>query len=1202
MSEKITTRANKKKTKESQPSANLVNNFINKARDSTENESGEPSTKKLKKSNSIEIKEKKKIPSKEKPTSNEDEDLDDSLKFFKVATTNFKKCNKATNSSEASTSTVVSSFINESKPKTKTAETKTRKPAAKKTTKKSKTQPDIRKAISKREQLFNHVLTENCQQDGLDPDEVQMALAISESMMDQSGPSTSDTSKFDNPFNSGNGKVQSITTVLERYGFKCKKNYTEYELGMITNTKLTTKKSRFIKVPTELTRTTADKRDEMIRLRVMDIMDENQSQKVDEVFDKFNYIVSSSFLQEFHEQVNTTFKISTDDLPIDDTLLYYYVQHLFEPSYVKADHLLKDWKKVPGRESTPDKDLPRELCGVTQASSQSETVEMFQVIADVRSEEPDEVIPETVGQDIPDTVDQVIPDTVVQEQEVSTLVETNQTPLPVISEPQDVVEDSYQKKAEEKAKKIERLVLTRSCSDLFADTSDVGNCSDFDEFDEVCEIPSDECSEELKVILAIQLQSLHTKLSISVVGSQIEETLNEVKEVVEIQKTSMINDTIDELEANLMEFEEDVSLVVEDVSLVEEDVSLVEDNCVDLTQMEVSKRIFENTRIDLTHIESADETETTIPIDDSFISLQAHIKKLEAQEKASRERKLEQQRLNCSDDTSIIKIDLLSSDEEDPPIKETIVVSSSEVVRENEAGSSQNIDEDLFEDPEELKFISNLQEEDDFNMNTIVVSSSEGAAVKENEAGNIEDSFKDPEELQFLNTTNSQIEDDVIMDTVVVSSSEVAAVAENVAGNIEEDLFEDPEELNFASTNNSQMEDEEVTIISDEEINYSIKKFYSYKEYQASQESQESQESEIIPPAAPNENEDYFELENWRDDVFGDSMTLENNFDINDSVMGLLETSIVPQVINKKDHSTRFHDSEILSDSIREILKKYQEPKVTEVSSRSLRKMQSETNLLNKSKQRKSVHFNFNDDFNDSINNPLAVLEDSFTWRLNNSVHEPLEDSIEDTPCSPVAIPTKTKPNAKKSAPKISLGSSKDNDYIIDTSRKYPDPDFHSMTPVELKQHLFKIGVRPLPVKKAIELLEYIYEQLHPQIRIAADEEIDVNDSRLLMNATDIVTNINVLDSDDFVFTPGLVEDEDYVLPKMRKTKVDFFNFLFIVTFSLNLKLHRFQHAKFLCTSAFIIWSVPMRSFRSTFLNIVPLNWIKLTNISVNLE
>ena len=951
------------------------------------------------------------------------------MKFFKVATTNFKKCNKSTNSSVASTSTIVTSFLNESKPKTKSAVSKIRKPPTKKVPKKSKTQPDIRKAISKREKLFNHVLTENCQQDGLDPDEVQMALAISESMMDQGEPSTSDTSKFDNPFNSGNGKVQSISTVLERYGFKCKKNYTEYELGMITNTKLSTKKSRFMKVPTELTRTTAKKREEMIRLRVMDIMDENHSQKNDKILDdEFNYEVSSLYLQDFHEKVHTTFAINSDDRTMDDSLMLYYVQQLFEPSFVKADHLLKDWKKVPGRESTPDKDSLREIFQVTQTSSQIDSVEMIQMNSVVCSENPKKDVKET--EDNSETTFEVKE------------VETKQKSSLAISHPLEVVKVSEKLEVEENSKNLDRMILTRSCSDLFADSSDIANCSDFEDSDDICEIPLETNSEELDNILASQLQSLHSKLSLSVAESQIEQTLNDVNDVVKIQETPNFLDTIDELEANLMEFVEDVSLV--------------DNECVDLTQMVISRSIQGDNKIDLTQEESADEIDTSIPIDDSLISLQVHMKKLEAEENASRECRLEQKLLNSRNNTSIVQINILSSDEEDTPI-----------------------------------------------IGTVVISSSEGTVFINNE--------------------------------------------ENVQ-NDEEDLFKDQDVLNSVCTNNFEMEDEECEVISDEEINYSIKKFYSYNECQASQESQESQKNEIISPEAANEDEDFFEMENWRDDIFADSMIVENNFNINDTVMSLLETSVIPQVSNKKDHSTRFHDSEILSESIREILKKYQDPKLSEVSSRSLRKMQSDTNLLNQSrKQRKSVHFNFNDDFNESINNPSATLEDSFTWRLNDSLHEQLNDSIEKTPCSPIDVPKKKKQITSTTAPRLSLGISKDNDYIIDASMKFPDPDFHSMTPVELKQQLFKIGVRTLPVKKAIELLEYIYEQLHPQIRIAADEEIDINDSRRLMNATDIITSINCLESDDFVFVPGLVEDEDYVLPKMRKTKVRFLsNFLLL--------------------------------------------------------
>jgi len=94
------------------------------------------------------------------------------------------------------------------------------------------------------------------------------------------------------------------------------------------------------------------------------------------------------------------------------------------------------------------------------------------------------------------------------------------------------------------------------------------------------------------------------------------------------------------------------------------------------------------------------------------------------------------------------------------------------------------------------------------------------------------------------------------------------------------------------------------------------------------------------------------------------------------------------------------------------------------------------------------------------------------------------------------------------------------------------------MTPVELKQELFKYGIRPLPVKKAVQLLEFIFNQLHPEIRVAADEEIDVNDSRRAMNITDIATDIGAQEDDDYVFgQPELIADEECVLPKMRKSK-----------------------------------------------------------------
>jgi hypothetical protein len=96
------------------------------------------------------------------------------------------------------------------------------------------------------------------------------------------------------------------------------------------------------------------------------------------------------------------------------------------------------------------------------------------------------------------------------------------------------------------------------------------------------------------------------------------------------------------------------------------------------------------------------------------------------------------------------------------------------------------------------------------------------------------------------------------------------------------------------------------------------------------------------------------------------------------------------------------------------------------------------------------------------------------------------------------------------------------------------------MTPAELKKELFKFGIRPLPVKKAVGLLQHIHDRIYPKIRVAAEEEIDANDSRMDLNHTDIVTNIVCTgEDDDFVFQYGEIVGEEFIIPKMRKSKVN---------------------------------------------------------------
>jgi hypothetical protein len=131
---------------------------------------------------------------------------------------------------------------------------------------------------------------------------------------------------------------------------------------------------------------------------------------------------------------------------------------------------------------------------------------------------------------------------------------------------------------------------------------------------------------------------------------------------------------------------------------------------------------------------------------------------------------------------------------------------------------------------------------------------------------------------------------------------------------------------------------------------------------------------------------------------------------------------------------------------------------------------------------------------------------------------------------------------------KKSLGIQIDDKYLVDTQTNYVLPDYTKMRPDELKRELLKYGIRPLPIKKAIEFLEYIYKQTHPEIRVASNEEICADNTKV--NDTDIISNIAMSDENDaFVFQLDN-DEEDIILPKAKKSKVScFLNYLFIYLF-----------------------------------------------------
>lgn len=879
------------------------------------------------------------------------EDPDDSLKFFKTIKP------KSVSEPLPSSSNVATKFIDESSKKSQP------KPRAKSTKNPSKRKPkphaDIRKVFGKQEEeIFSHVVTENCLQEGIDPDEMQLALAISESLKDQSNlkASTSSSATFENPFTSL-GKVQPINVALERFGFKSKKTYSEYELEMIANAQLT-KRSKFKKLPTALTRTTNEKRNEIIARKVDRILALNSMSDLD-IVESTNHQVEvySYYLQEMENKNQTVLRMSCEDRPTDNILLNFYVTELFEPSFLRADHLLKDWNNIPGRDSSP------EPVRGSEKNPQSVHAEM----------------------ETKENVDRAVEECDI-EQEISNIAECFTTNS-VSNKEHSIVEDTKE---------------FDSCADIFADYEDCDIVMDSSDIETGCATKSD--SEKLGVHLM-----LREKLSQSMPGV-LENNEN---------KSRDSEATIEDFASSSLDLlnKQTIDLISES-----ESVETDEEPFIDLTQNEVS------------------QVSTLIPIDDSYYTLQQHLENIGHHETVPIETQPLASAENCLDKKlreSFTQVDLGTTGDESKKW--------------------------------------NLRKHED-----------------------------------------EQVQD-------------------------KSDVPEEPEELSFLSQSSLEGENE-VIDISDEEVNYSMRKFHNNKD----------DTSDLSPEVSAGDRgsidltqveKSLEEIEHLDVEVIVEQSLAEilhqEDLNIDNTVSYLLETSVHSISRNTSiDRSSQVAASGSgLSDSIKQIMSKYCVDTKRSEKSRSFRKMQSDSDVINSlAKRRKTVNFDLeeNDDV-EGIAQQIGYDDESMKENsiFNNSIHQSLENILEYS-----TIPLKQVQQRQTKSKKKSIDVDFDNDYIVDTESLVRDPDYKNMTPVELKQARFKYGIRPLPVKKAVSLLEYIHDQLHPKIRVAADEEIDANDSRREMNITDIATNIGAQEDDNYVFELGLVDGEDYVLPKMRKSKV----------------------------------------------------------------
>ncbi|KXJ82508.1 hypothetical protein RP20_CCG013455 [Aedes albopictus] len=239
------------------------------------------------------------------------------------------------------------------KTRTQRKATVPRKPRA---PRKPKNQADIRKVFQKYkdndEGLLKNLMLEHTLADRLDPDEFQLAVAMSRSLVDQSGGGSQVEMNAEEVAEAssscGSLSSEERRTTLEHYGFKCKTSYYDSDLNVI-----------FGSAPKNAKRSKHKKPSMLIRRDFEDIVGfmGRQARRLfpgdlDRQFPEFSE--SDLGLRTYG---STVFFTSQHPGSSWQDRSDYYVELLVDMSEVKADYLLKNWSRIPGREPTPERRL-----------------------------------------------------------------------------------------------------------------------------------------------------------------------------------------------------------------------------------------------------------------------------------------------------------------------------------------------------------------------------------------------------------------------------------------------------------------------------------------------------------------------------------------------------------------------------------------------------------------------------------------------------------------------------------------------------------------------------------------------------------------------------------------------------------------------------------------------------------------------------
>ncbi|KAL7732080.1 hypothetical protein ACLKA6_015841 [Drosophila palustris] len=232
-------------------------------------------------------------------------------------------------------------------------------------------QPSISDFL-RNEQLFAEVTAQHCMADNFSPDDIEMALALSKSEAEKHGAlrlqDTMDEGEDEEEVlnlldNKANKSTENIRRKLQKYGFRtaAKEDYNVLSIGVLPGTAgRRGKRCKWANKFTALTLRNPDEQLKKVDNKVAALMAQQVRTKLPSVeeLQALPFQLISARLQQLEATKHITHEPSEGSIT---NLSGYYVEELIEVSKTPADHLLKSWTAIQGRDLSPKRPSEKSL-------------------------------------------------------------------------------------------------------------------------------------------------------------------------------------------------------------------------------------------------------------------------------------------------------------------------------------------------------------------------------------------------------------------------------------------------------------------------------------------------------------------------------------------------------------------------------------------------------------------------------------------------------------------------------------------------------------------------------------------------------------------------------------------------------------------------------------------------------------------------